>query len=106
MGVLAYTAIYQMTYLFLETVEGKLTNRTVNTSFEVFLHDVGEAIQENDWADLEPVRNSILEYYQATVENEAQLQHVLRKLEDTLCALNQPSPALIQLAEDVLKELL
>lgn len=55
---------------------------------------------------LEPVRNSILEYYEATVENNVQLQHVLRKLEDTLQALNQPSPSLIQLAEDVLKELL
>ena len=106
MGVAAYTGLYQLTYLLLETAEGKLTNKTVNTTFQAFLFDLNNAIKENDIEDLEAVRNSILEYYETSVETEEQIKEVLNKLESAFNAWHFEYPAILNLAEEVLKELL
>ena len=106
MSALAYTSIYQMTYLLLETAEGKLTNRMVNESFEPFLLDLIEAIETNEWPHLEPVRNSILEYYRTDVKTEQGIENLLGKIEDMFNAWHVSCPEILRLAREVLKELL
>lgn len=108
MSALAYTSIYQLTFLLLETVEGKLTNSTLNDTFQGFLHDLNGTIQDNsvhDIHDLEAVRNSIYEYYENHVENEKDIEKIAQKLEHTFGAWHFEYPAIIKLAKDVLMEL-
>lgn len=106
MGVLAYTSAYQLMYLLLETAEGKLTSKTVNETFQAYLFDLNEAIKQDDIHDLEAVRNSIYEYYEAHLESEEDIEKVAEKLANTFRAWHVDYPEIIALAKEVLKELL
>jgi hypothetical protein len=58
-----------MTYLLLETVRGALSNKVLNNSFQPFLVDLNTAIKENDKDVLEPVKNSITEFLEPSLDD-------------------------------------
>lgn len=60
MNALSYTSVHQLTYLFLKTAQGYITNEYLNDSFQPFLVDLSQGITKND-SDVSVARESFLE---------------------------------------------
>lgn len=87
MDAIAYSATYQMTYLFLETVEGGLSNHKLNDSFQPFLTDLEEAIKNDQKESLEAVENSVVDYYEPLLDSEEGTKRHVNAIIGTLQSL-------------------
>ena len=87
MKALAYTSVYQMTYLFLETTRGRITNNVLNDSFQPFIADLNTAVVEQEEDVLEVVKDSIESYFEPMVDDHNDVKNFVSLFKATLNSL-------------------
>lgn len=63
MNTIAYTSIYQLMYLFIETMRGNMSNQKVIDSLQHFLYELEAAIGHTDNTELDPIKDCTHYYY-------------------------------------------
>lgn len=107
MNQLSYTSVYQMTYLLLETIRGLLINKVLNDSLQPFLVDLNNAIKENDEDVLEPVKNSITEYLEPSLDDHDDVIRFVLAFKETIKSFGlEDNEELVPFFETTVKQLL
>jgi hypothetical protein len=88
MNQLSYTSVYQMTYLFLETLRGALTNKILNDSFQPFLVDLNTAIKNDETNVLEAAKDCIVSYYEPLIDDHNDVENFTLLFKDTVKAFD------------------
>jgi hypothetical protein len=102
-----YTSVYQMTYLFLETVRGQITNNVLNDSFQPFIFDLNVAVINKEKDVLKAVQDSIEEYFEPMIDDENNVNDFIALFKGTLKSLGlDDNKDVVLFFEKTLKELL
>jgi hypothetical protein len=107
MNSLEYTSVYQMTYLFLETVRGQITNNILNDSFQPFVVDLNSAVVNKEKDVLESVQDSIESYFESMIDDQSDVDNFISLFKETLKSLGlAENEDVVSFFEKTLKELL